>query len=336
MRALALGLVLCFSLAAKTLDVYFIDVEGGQSTLVVAPSGQSLLVDTGYAGFNGRDSDRIVAAARLAGVKQIDYLAITHYHADHVGGVAELAAKIPIKRYIDHGPNSETGADADARFKKYTETRGASPRQIAAPGQKIPVQGIDVEILASDGNAIKKAVNGGGAPNPLCASVKKAADDPTDNAHSIGMLIRYGKFRFLDLGDLTWNKELELVCPNNLIGNVDVYLTTHHASDTGGPAAIVHALRPRVAIMNNGANKGGVAGNWAVVRSSPGLLDLWQLHYAVAGGKEHNVEERYIANPDPDPAKDQGHWIKLSAEADGSFTVTNGRNNVRRVYNVAP
>jgi hypothetical protein len=169
----------------------------------------------------------------------------------------------------------------------------------------------------------------------LCASAQKIADDPGENSHSIAMLIRYGKFRLLDLGDLTWNKELQLACPNNLIGTVDVYLTTHHGSDGSGPAAIVHALRPRVAIMNNGATKGGVPANWDVVKSSPGLLDFWQLHFAVAGGKGHNVDEKYIANPDPDPAKDQGNWIKLSAEPDGSFTVTNSRNNLSKSYHSA-
>ena len=335
MRALCLGLILCLRLAAKGLDVYFIDVEGGQSTLMVAPSGQSLLVDTGYAGFNGRDANRIVAAAKLAGIKQIDYLVITHYHADHVGGVAELATKLPIKHFIDHGPNSETGAEPEARFKSYVATRGATPRRVARPGQKIPLQGVQVEILAANGNVAKTPVKGGGAPNPLCASAQKIAADPGENSHSIAMLIRYGKFRLLDLGDLTWNKELQLACPNNLIGTVDVYLTTHHGSDGSGPAAIVHALRPRVAIMNNGATKGGLAANWDVVKSSPGLLDFWQLHFAVAGGKDHNVDERYIANPDPDPAKDQGNWITLSAEPDGSFTVANSRNNLLKSYHSA-
>jgi len=332
MRAILLGMILCLTLAAKGLDVYFIDVEGGQATLMVAPSGQSLLVDTGWAGFNGRDANRIAAAAKLAGIKQIDYLVITHYHADHVGGVADLAARLPIKHFVDHGPNSETGAEPDARFKSYADARATTPRRVVAPGQKIPLQGIEVEILAANGNVTKSPVKGGGAPNPLCASVQRVADDTSENSHSIGMLIRHGKFRMLNLGDLTWNKELDLVCPNNLIGNVDVYLTTHHGSNGSAPAAIVHALRPRVAIMNNGATKGGVPANWDVVRNSPGLLDLWQLHFAVAGGKDHNVDERYIANPDPDPAKDQGHWIKVSAEPDGSFSVSNSRNKLLKSY----
>lgn len=332
MRAVSLGLIFCLSLAAKTLDVYFIDVEGGQATLMVSPAGQSLLVDTGYAGFNGRDADRIAAAAKLAGVKQIDHLVITHYHADHVGGVAQLAAKLPIKHFIDHGPNTETGADPDARYKSYTNTMGSNRRTVVRPGQKIPVKGLDVQVLSSNGATIQKPVNGGGSPNSLCGSAKKVAYDAGENSRSLGVLVTFGKFRLLDLGDLTWDNELALVCPNNLIGTVDVYLTTHHGGDNLRPAAVVHALKPRVAIMNNGATKGGSAGNWKTVRSSPGLLDLWQLHFAVAGGKDHNVGEQFIANPDPDPANDQGNWIKVSAESNGSFTVTNGRNKVSKSY----
>ena len=264
MRAFFLGLLLAALLpAAKTFDVYFIDVEGGQSTLLVSPSGQSMLVDTGWAGFNGRDADRIAAAAKLAGVKQIDYLVITHFHADHVGGVPQLAARLPIKHFVDHGPNNETGPAANALFEPYKTAMAKGEHILAKPGDKIPVKGLDVQVLSANGELIKTALKGAGAPNPLCGSEPRKPEDKTENARSTGTLITFGRFRLLDLGDLTWNKEQELVCPNNLIGTVDVYLATHHASDPSGPATIVHAIKPRVAILDNGATKGGVPNHLA-------------------------------------------------------------------------
>jgi len=331
MRAFFLGIIFAALLpAAKTLDVYFIDVEGGQATLIVSPSGQSMVVDTGWAGFNNRDADRIAAAAKLAGIKQIDYLVITHFHGDHVGGVPQLAAKLPIKHFVDHGPSRESGPDPDKLYSAYKAAWGSGEHIAVKPGDKIPVKGLDVQVLTADGEAIKTPVKGAGAPNPLCGKDPKRAEDKSENARSTGTLITFGKFRLIDLGDLTWNKEQELVCPNNLVGPVDVYLSTHHGMDMSGPATIVHALKPRVAIQNNGATKGGTAPAWQVMHSSPGIQDIWQLHYAVNAGKLNNVDEQFIANPDQN--HDQGNWIKLSAEENGNFTVTNGRNNFSKTY----
>jgi competence protein ComEC len=331
MRVFFFGLILAALLpAAKTMDVYFVDVEGGQATLIVSPSGQSMLVDTGWPGFDNRDADRIAAAAKLAGVKQIDYLVITHFHADHVGGVPQLVAKLPVKHFVDHGEIRETGAAPGALYSAYKAAWASGQHMVVKPGDKIPVKGLDVEVLTADGNRIQSAVKGAGQPNALCSKDSRKAEDKTENARSLGTLITFGKFRLVDLGDLTWNKELDLVCPNNLVGTVDVYLTTHHGSDQSGPAAILGALKPRVAIMNNGATKGASPSAWQVVRDTPGLQDLWQLHVANAGGKEHNVGEQFIANPDE--AHDQGNWIKVSAQPDGDFSVTNGRNKFSKTY----
>jgi len=331
MRVLLFGLMLTALLpAAKTLDVYFIDVEGGQATLIVSPSGQSMVVDTGWAGFNNRDADRIAAAAKLAGVKQVDYLVITHFHTDHVGGVPQLAAKLPVKHFVDHGANRESGANPDALYSAYKSAWGSGQHITVKPGDKIPVKGLNVEVLTADGERIQTPLKGAGQPNPLCGKESRKAEDKSENGRSTGTLITFGKFRLIDLGDLTWNKELDLVCPANLVGTVDVYLTTHHGSDQSGPATILGALKPRVAIMNNGATKGASPSTWQIVRNAPGLVDLWQLHYAVAGGKDNNVSEQFIANPDQ--ANDQGNWIKLAAQAEGSFTVTNGRNNFSKTY----
>ena len=325
-------LLVCTSLlpaAKKTLDVYFIDVEGGQATLFVAPSGESMLVDTGWAGFNNRDAERIAAAAKAAKVKRIDYLVVTHYHADHVGGVPQLTAKLPVRTFVDHGPNTETGKGADILWNAYTSFRDKGQHLAVKPGDTVPIKGLDVKVVSSAGDVLAAPLAGAGQPNPACAGFQPRAEDKTENARSVGMLITFGKFKIIDLADLTWNKEFELACPNNKLGTVDVYLTTHHGMNMSGPAAIVHALHPEVAIMNNGATKGGTPEAWEVIRKSPGLADIWQLHYAVKTDKEHNAPDSFIANPDEHC---EGKWIKLSAHSDGSFTVTNARNKFEKTY----
>jgi beta-lactamase superfamily II metal-dependent hydrolase len=327
------GLIAAAALTAqtngrRTLDIYFIDTEGGQATLFVSPSGQSLLVDAGWPGFEGRDADRIAAAAKKAGVTQIDYFVASHYHTDHIGGVPQLAAKLPIRTFVDHGPSVESGERPDALFKAYADARAKGKHLLVKPGDKIPIAGLDVQVVAAGGEHLTKAINGGGQPNALCADFKPKEADPSENARSVGILVTSGKFRFLDLGDLTWNKEQELVCPNNLLGTIDVYLTTHHGSAPSGPPAIVYALKPRVAIMNNGAKKGGNPEAWRTVRQSPGLEDLWQVHYSVEGAKEHNVAEAMIANVD----ESTSHGLRVSANPNGSFTVFNDRNGNSKRY----
>lgn len=314
---------------AKTLKVFFIDVEGGQATLVVSPSGESMLVDTGWPGFNGRDAERIMAAARKAGIQRIDYLLVTHYHMDHVGGVPQLAERIPIGTFIDHGADVESGKQADELTAAYNKVRSKGRQMLAKPGEKIPIAGLDVQVVAAAGHAITVPLEGAGQPNPLCADTKPRDEDKSENSQSVGILIRHGKFRMIDLGDLTWNKELELACPVNRVGQVDVYLSTHHGSSLSGPAAVVQALQPRVAIMNNGAQKGGSPEAWSIIEKSPGLEDLWQLHFSQAGGPEHNVDGKFIANPgDPD----EGFSIDVLANPDGSFSVTNTRTGFAKNY----
>jgi len=326
--AIGLASPILWAQQKKALEVYFIDVEGGQSTLFVSPSGESLLVDTGWAG--ARDAGRIASVAKLAGVSQIDYLVLTHYHGDHAGGVVELASRIPINHFVDHGPSQEETRNVPQTYAAYLTVRKEGQHILAKPGDKIPVKGLDVQVMSANGDVIKTALKGGGAPNPLCGSEPRKPEDKTENARSTGTLITFGKFRLLDLGDLTWNKEQDLVCPNNLIGTVDVYLATHHASDLSGPATIVHAIKPRVAILDNGATKGASPSTWQTIHDSPGLLDMWQIDFAVANGKEKNAPEQFIANPDQ--ASDKGNYLKLSAESNGTFTVTNSRNNFSKTY----
>jgi competence protein ComEC len=312
----------------KPLDIYFIDVEGGQATLFVTPSGESMLIDTGFPGFEDRDVNRVLATIKQAGLSKLDYLLITHYHNDHVGNAAAIAAKIPVGTFIDHGPTVETTDAATALYNGYLKGRESGRHMLAKPGDKVPIRDLDVTIVAASGERITRPLSGPSAPNPLCGAFKPKDPDPTENARSIGSMIAFGRFRMVDLGDLTWNKEQELVCPSNLLGTVDVYLTTHHGLAQSGSAVIVHALRPRVAIMNNGPKKGGSPDAWQIVHDSPGLQGFWQLHYAVDAGKDHNVAEPMIANPDESAA----HDIKISAQRDGSFTVTNSRNKLTKSY----
>jgi beta-lactamase superfamily II metal-dependent hydrolase len=315
--------------AAKTLDIYFLDVEGGQATLFVAPSGESMLVDTGWSAHEGRDANRIAAAAKKAGVKKIDYLVITHYHEDHVGGVSQLAAKLPIRTFVDHGQSVEHGERPDALFNTYVSHRDKGSHLAVKPGDKIPIKGLDVTVVSAAGSALANPLPGAGQPNPACADFHRKADDRSENAQSTGTLLSYGSFRIIDLGDLTWNKESELVCPVNKIGTLSVYLTTHHGLDASGPPVVVNALHPQVAIMNNGARKGGSPEAWQTIHHSAGLEDIWQVHFAVEGGKENNAPDTFIANTDEQCS---GNWIKLSAEKDGSFTVTNSRNKYSKTY----
>jgi len=314
---------------ARPLQIYFIDVEGGQATLVIGPFGQSILVDTGWTESNGRDAERIARAAKAGHVKQIDYVVITHYHGDQAGGIAELAQRMKIGVFVDHGPNQEDSDVARGDYAAYQKVTANAKHVAVKAGDGLPLKGVTVRLLTAAGEHISEPLPGAGEANPYCAEEAEAPADASENARSLGLLITYGKFRFVDLGDLTKKKELELVCPNNLVGTVDLYLTTHHGVDPDNPKALVWALHPRVAIMNNGARKGGSPQAWQIVHDSPGLEDLWQLHYAVDGGKEHNVAETFIANVDE---RSDGHSIKVSAEPDGTFTVVNSRDNHKKTY----
>ena len=315
--------------AAKSLQIYFIDVEGGQSTLIVSPSGQSLLVDTGWRGFNGRDAGRIVQAAKHAHVKELNYVLITHYHRDHVGGAPQLMDRMKIGTFVDHGDNTEDTKVVREDYADYKALLSRAEHIVVKPGDDIPVKGLSVKVLSAAGHLISSPLPGAGQPNPACASEPKPADDHTENPASVGILVAYDSFRFLDLGDLTKNKEVGLVCPNNLIGTVDLFLISHHGLDQSNSKSLLTAIAPRVAIMNNGDKKGGSPAAWDIVKASPRLQDMWQLHYALAGGKEHNVPDAFIANID---SADDGYYIRVTAEPDGSFTVYNARNKNEKTY----
>jgi competence protein ComEC len=374
--------------AGKTLDIYASDTEGGKSTLFVTPNGETVLIDTGNPG--PRDQERVASMLAAAGVKQIDYLVTTHYHVDHIGGMIELAKTVPIKTFVDHGPTVEPKEQVNGFQAAYAELYGQAKHLVVKPGDKLPIGGIDWRIVTAGGKAIKTPLAGGGKPNPHCADFKPRENlrDP-ENGQSVGSVISYGKFKAVDLGDLLWNNEFDLMCPNNPIGKADVYLVSHHGIDASGSTALVHGLEPRVAVMQNGTRKGGTLQTTTVLNSSPNLEDVWQLHWSYNVGVEGNPPGLMIANIDepsviatiltapprgggpggqtlpaataptalpaagappvpaatpaagrqgggrggPQPHPGPAFLIKISARADGSFTVTNTRNNFSRTYN---
>lgn len=368
MLALVLTLIVCGTplhaeSPTKSLEIYYIDTEGGQATLFVAPSGQTVLVDTGNEGT--RDPLRIMEVIRAAGVKQIDYLLITHYHADHIGGFLELSKLIPILHYVDHGPTVQPEQNSASK-QAYDSAIARGPHIVPQPGDHLPIPGIDWTIVSSAGRTLGTNLShapGAGAANPYCARlVPKDIKVDLENAQSVGSVIQYGRFRTVDLGDLLWNWEARLVCPVNHLGTVDLLLTTHHGLAWSNVPQLIWALSPRVVIMNNGTQKGGAIESFETIESSPGVEDLWQLHWSVNGLLEYNTPGRFIANietpataasliaspppplvlpfrpdaPRPPPIGNSEHspayWIKVSAQTDGSFTVTNTRNGFSKTY----
>jgi competence protein ComEC len=341
-----------------TLDIYVVDVEGGNATLFVPPSGASVLIDTGNFAPEAavRDAERIVAAAKDARLTQIDHLITTHWHGDHFGGMAEVAKRIPIREYIDHGPNIQPAPAFDEFFAKtYPALYGAAKHTVAKPGDTVAVAGLDWRIVASAGAVQKTALPGGGGANADCADFRRQPDDPTENAQSVGSVIAFGKFRVVHLGDLTWNKEFDLMCPNNPIGTVDLYVASHHGLGVSNSRALVHGIRPRVAIVNNGTRKGAMPETMKTLFSSPGMEDVWQIHFSQLSGQEYTVPGMFIANgidtplaamplqpiappqagpntPPPPVHSGPAFWIKVSAQQDGTFTVTNQRNGFAKTY----
>jgi beta-lactamase superfamily II metal-dependent hydrolase len=409
--------------AGKTLDIYAIDTEGGGSTLFVTPTGQSLLIDTGSPG--ERDHTRIMEVLKAANVTRLDYMLSSHYHVDHVGGLAQLAAAMPIGMYVDHGPTVEEREQVANFQATYAELKAKAKSMVVKPGDRLPITGVEWRIVTSAGKAITAPISGApgaGRPNAACVN-SEPRDNPRDpeNGQSVGSHITFGQFRTIMLGDLLWNNELDLMCPQNRMGTIDLYLVSHHGTDPSGSPALVHGIAPRVAVMQNGVTKGGTVQTATTLRTSPGFEDLWQLHWSHNVLLEHNAPGVMIANmsdpavvaglltappraggpggggrqgggaagapgppgpgapappagqqppaappqaapapaaggpavagpPPPGRAAGPGapggrggrgggqpphvpaHWIKISAQADGSFTVTNSRNGFSKTY----
>jgi beta-lactamase superfamily II metal-dependent hydrolase len=326
-----LAAVLAFA-QPRNLEIYWIDVEGGAATLIVTPSGESLLADTGSRVPGDRDAKRIFEVAKLAGLTKIDYVLITHFHSDHVGGVGALANLIPVGRYLDHGDSIETSNPPDAALWKAYLEASQGKRTVLKPGDKLPLKGVESEVVIANGVPIAKPLAGGGA-NAFCKGAQNKPPDTTENQRSLGFVLTFGKFRFFDAGDLTWDKEMELACPTNKIGTVTLFQATHHGFNGGQSGAPAHvlALKPQVVVVNNGPRKGWDEQAWQTSTKIDGLEGIWQVHQALWDGSPHNTDPQMIANPEPTP-QCNGNWIKATVRADGTFTVKNGRNGSEKSY----
>ncbi|HVY80585.1 MAG TPA: MBL fold metallo-hydrolase [Steroidobacteraceae bacterium] len=331
--------------ASDTLLIEAIDVEGGAATLYITPERKSLLIDAGWpGGVAAQDPDsveRIIASARRHGLSKLDYLLITHYHVDHVGGAAELLSRFPVDTILDHGPNRETPPpDASPRFAsfqpdvlypKYLEAiRGHTHRALRA-GDTLSIGSLNVTVVTSDGAAIERPLRDAGTAIPACESMTPLAENGgEENARSVGVLLTFGRARIATLGDLTWNVEKALVCPRAKVAPVDLFFVSNHGTHLNNSPALLRALAPRIAIVGNGARKGGDAETYDTVVRSPRLVRLWQLHYAERAGAEHNVPETYIANPSL--ASDAHASLEIVVTKRGAITVTNDRTRFSESY----
>ena len=340
---------------AKTLDIYVVDVEGGNASLFVSPSGESLLIDTGNGGMAApRDAGRIVEAANDAGISQIDHLITTHWHGDHYGGLAELTTRIPIRHFIDHGANIQPAEATDAFLNTtYPALYAKARHTVVKAGDTIPFAGVATRVVASAGQVIARPLPGAGKSNPSCNIPRRQTQPIPEDTQSVTTHFTFGRFRALHPGDLTIDKEFDLMCPNNRVGTVDVLVGPHHGQDTSNSEAFVHALQPRVVVMNNGTRKGGWPDVMRSFYTSPRFEDLWQLHFSLLSGQEYAPPGVFTANvvdeqpnalpvapmpapdanaPPPPVHNGRAYWVKVSAREDGTFTVTNTRNGFTREY----
>jgi beta-lactamase superfamily II metal-dependent hydrolase len=399
--------------AARPLDIYVVDVEGGKANIVVGPGGQTMLIDTGFA----NSVDRIVEVAGVAGVTRFDYLLTTHYHLDHVGGLQELVKRIPVTTFLDHGPSAEANEQVQGFQAAYAALKAAAKHQVLKVGDTIPLPGVNWRIVTSGGEVLKTAIAGapGAGPNSRCAGITRSTmnNGGEDNDHSVGSLVTVGAFRMIDFGDLTGAKEFDLVCPNNPIGTVDLFMASNHGTNNANLPFFVNSIAPRVSIAQNGATKGGSAQYLQALYTSPNFVDVWMTHWANAGIAECNPPGLFIANgmdpaviagiltappraagpgragaavaapatlcaAPPPPAAPEAvapagapaatasgpqatgapgaggpgragggrggggrggqaphvpaHYLKVSVQADGTFTITNSRNNFSKTY----
>ena len=316
---------------AETLDIYVIDTCGGKAVIIQTPEGENMLIDAGYPRPDNRDTKRVIDTAKSLGIKEFDFVIATHYDADHSGNIASVDANIPGKVFIDHGePVASFGNRPNRAYDSYINAIGDRKRISVKPGDTIPVKGLKITVVTAGGKAITEPLEGAGQPNEF-ALIERPTGRVDNNTGSIGLLFEFGKFRMLDLADLLISVEYDLMCPDNKVGTVDLFMVSHHGLSFSNSKFLIHAIAPKVAIMNNGPRKGGEVSVFDIIKSSPGLQDLWQLHYSFAAGEEKNSPEQFIANMEQE-RECQGKMIKVSVQKDGSFTVKNARNDFSKTY----
>ena len=324
---------------SRPLEIYFIDVMGGAATLIVSPEGESALIDSGWPGLEDRDPKRIEAVLKgEAKLDHLDHLVTTHWHMDHFGGVEGLAKRVRIDHYWDRGLPDPAAADGDKAaypdgpsatdpmgiaYRKASEGK----RKALKAGDPFPLKGVEAVVLASGGRVIGTPT---GPPNPLCAGAPAdQAVDGSDNARSLAIRLRLGKFDFLDCGDMTWNVEKQLVCPVDKVGPIDVFQVTHHGMDISNHPTLLATIAPTVAIMNNGPRKGGSAATVARLRAIPSIEAAYQLHKNAATSAGENADPGLIANAD----RVGGRFIKVSVSPDGSsYSVQIGPGGAKRTW----
>jgi beta-lactamase superfamily II metal-dependent hydrolase len=317
LAAMFCGGALNLMAAPRTLDIYFIDVEGGAATLIVTPTGESLLIDAGFPG--DRDAARIAhVALELAGLKQIDHCVVTHWHRDHVGGVSPLAKLIPIRNFYDHGLPASVAADMQVENIDAYKSTVQGKSVALKPGDAIKLRrtkslpALNLTVLAAGGMVVGENST---VPQvrPCGDNFQAKAEDTTDNANSIGILLKFGSFAFFDGGDITWNIENRLACPKNLVGRVDVYQVDHHGSDSSNNPLLVRALEPNVAVVDSRPRKGAEPNTLATLKSNPHIQAIFQLHRNLRTTDNDNTMSGYIAN---EAENCQGNFIKLSVAPD--------------------
>jgi competence protein ComEC len=333
-----LGVAFMPPTSSDTLDIYVIDAEGGKAIIVRSPGGtENMLVDAGYPGNEDRDTKRIVGMARSLGITHFDWVVATHYDTDHSRNIPSVDALIPSRAFVDHGDPmpSQSPEMTRANYDPYIKAIGDRPRIVVKPGMTIAFKGVKITVLTAGGDTIAGSLSGAIQPNALCEKSQRSTRmDTDDNAGSVGLLYEFGGFRMLDLADLLQSVEWNLVCPENRIGEVDLFMVSHHGYNYSNSRVLVHAIRAQTAIMNNGRTKGGQPDVFDVVTTAPGFEDLWQMHKSTTAGAKNVADENFIANVNTaDPCA--GHAIRVSVSASGSttsYTITNLRNGFSMTY----
>jgi len=323
----------------QTLDIYFLDMVGGGSTLIVTPLGESVLIDTGSLEPEHRDADRILRACECADLKQIDYLVTTHFHSDHFGGILEVSKRIPVKCFMDKGappPENERNGKLFKTLESLYQKATNGNTMMLRPGDDIPlkkdpagkVASMTLHCVAAD-----KRIEGfdGDVDAPVDGFMIREPD-LSDNARSIALVLKYGRFEFFAGGDITWNVEHHLAHPVNRIGKVDLYQVTHHGLDQSNNPVLLKALSPTVCVAMNGPKKGIQPNAFAALRSLPSVEAIYQIHYNTLYGDDGNTDAELIANKEN---LDKGEPIKVAVdEKKGIFTVSIGVNGPKQTYKI--